>query len=926
MKGINVTRIVGFVAVVALAAVPAVGQTSNWLGNAAPDPTNWHDPGNWSDHDGDTIGDVPTALTDASFRSSAGSKTVDLHGTDAHVRDINNHAYFANAIFQSTGGPATLHFNEFLITERQSDITFNIPINGGRFEAIRKPGNIVFNDTVTLAQEFWAKQRTYNFNHPVTFNGGCKATYFGVAIGGTPVINVNTTITFGVGAGITVGDRGAYHAKLDGTLGVASTPINVSNMGGLYIDAAQSFLPTIDIGTHGMLVGTVKNPGGTHLATYSATGAGNVNLVEDSIVALNAGEVEPTLADLGTTKIWKGAVTNSTTQPDSATTPYKGIAVGLFTPSYLGSSTSYIGPTAGGDMDILWVANTSGASARYTGAKFDVTNPATDVVNINLTGSGMLNLRSTLKGTATTFHFHNLGAITRKTLVFDTQGMTAGQEIHVHDGIFQATDGGEKAEILGRLELDGQAMLDIGGVQQFTPGANTVIVLNDASAISVTTGEEATLELMTLGTDLIINNPSPVVYLERREGTYDFSGAVSGTPNPNMDAVLLQSDLCLNSNNNNDFEINEDMIIGDGKYVLNYTGSHKGIKIMDKDSDGSIIKAAPGASMIGFAMMTTHAGRLSINAPVDAGGGKVVFGSTTALTAVDQNNNRLTQVPAGVVELNRLKDPDETQDARFLNTAEVVIESGGVSMLTPITFDTNVTINTTLITNGNAATVTGTLAGAGQWTGGGVVSAATVSPGAGVGTLAGVNLEIPDAGTLEIGIADASNDLLDLSGYLALTGAWTLNVVDEGISGGDPTGMSFEIVNYGTIDTLAGVTFASDDFNVTGALLTDDLAGAVTLSGLLPGVPTIPGDANENGFVDDDDLAVLLSNWESDAGTITNWALGDFTGDSDVDDDDLAVLLGNWTGPPPGGAAVPEPATLALLGLGGLSVLRRRRK
>jgi len=114
------------------------------------------------------------------------------------------------------------------------------------------------------------------------------------------------------------------------------------------------------------------------------------------------------------------------------------------------------------------------------------------------------------------------------------------------------------------------------------------------------------------------------------------------------------------------------------------------------------------------------------------------------------------------------------------------------------------------------------------------------------------------------------------------------------------------------------------------ALSDDDVASlwaAATRSGPL-------SDLNGNGFVDFEDLTILLANWNKDVAadggnlvepqtTVVNFA-------------DLTVLLADWTGPGPAASpeaaldaqAVPEPSTLmlAMFGLLGLAGLRRRRR
>jgi hypothetical protein len=92
------------------------------------------------------------------------------------------------------------------------------------------------------------------------------------------------------------------------------------------------------------------------------------------------------------------------------------------------------------------------------------------------------------------------------------------------------------------------------------------------------------------------------------------------------------------------------------------------------------------------------------------------------------------------------------------------------------------------------------------------------------------------------------------------------------------------------------------------------------------GTPVVSADLTGNGFVDFQDLTILLANWNKPGATVAEGNLVDTAGSS-IGFNDLTVLLSEWTGREGAGSpeaaleAVPEPSTLTLVAVGLLGLI-----
>ena len=333
--------------------------------------------------------------------------------------------------------------------------------------------------------------------------------------------------------------------------------------------------------------------------------------------------------------------------------------------------------------------------------------------------------------------------------------------------------------------------------------------------------------------------------------------------------------------------------------------------------------------------VTVSSGSLTINGAIASGDGVGLNRAGTVLPLrIDASgrfnaNNRSQRVASlegngifsgGTGTLTIVRDNAAVSDfsGRIIASAMNLVKQGNG---TQILSGSNLLTGTTTVQDGILLATHNKAFGAGSLAATGGI--ARLQAGTGKALLTkGVSV----SGTGQIDVTDSGmivdytdpNPLSAITGYLATgyaAGAWNGTGINSSVAAATP-GMTLGVAD----NAVLGLTsFGGETVDSTSVLVKY----------------VYSGDLNWDGVVDGVDLSLLGANWQATG----NWAQGDMNYDGTIDGIDLSLLGSNWQAGVAAplnvsfaeaagamGMSVPEPASLAVVGLGTLALgLRRRR-
>lgn len=952
-----------------LLAVGTAGQAATWTWTGT-DGDIWSAPNNWNTPVGDAnipgvdyIGDqVNFGILD---------DVIDLAGVSPDVGKVYISTKGVDIV--NNGAAAALNCTDFQLhnAEGGNGTHVYVPVNAsGRLFTTRKTYNVHFYEDCTFSAIEMGQSNPV-FYKPVTITQaeGLEVFYSSINIGGGPNYTFKDTLTTGdVTIWSDASEAATLTADSNATLANVSGTVTINGGGVLQLNEAQNVLPAMEVNAFGLLRGDVTG------VTY---GAGNVNINDDAILALTAGP-EPTTSDLGLVSgvkdapAWKGVTADGTFEiGDDGDSVYKGVAIGAYTEGQWAGKTLRA-PAGTGNLQVVI---TGGAPTRVgVNGLYMETADQTGVADINLLGS------IDWKG-GTVNQNPDGNSVTTFNMSTDRSASAGALLANLHNNFTVQTDQTYNFSGMGYVRIDETNMK---GKLSFSNGSSMSLYgpLNSDPNIHVTFGdngiwdmwEHDTTDIENLDFDTQITMSDSTVLNFTRNGVYSYDDA----NNPNLIKFIGNAHISMRGTTTLP---DAGLPLGDGKFMRAYDS-------MTLQTSGTGIVQALGDStgVIGFAAAPNET--LTVAMTVDANGGTVQIGSDDGdMLFTSYEGKRIVSTPDGrvgfvsqvnnaegiVVAKGRLELLNNAMDSGTLvgGVLEIHVEGdaavrrppGGASVLskTKIVLDqgawfhvqdpisvNEIVLNSTYALNndglqgdggGDDITITGRLSGNGEWgdTGSVIIAdGATIAPGNGdANQLTGVGdtgLILNDGAIYEWQVANADGttpkedyDVIDVD-FLTIDGTWTLTVLDGILTAGTVEDTD-EFTILVTDDAITTFDFANVTLDLPtgwsgGTIALGDSDRSLVLSGLISGNAT-NADTNGDGVVDATDYIALKQHLGLSGGATL--AQGDTDGDGDVDWDDLTAMTGALNSAA-AGATIPEPATMGLLALGALAVIRRRRK